>query len=115
MSANKSYAIFVERPAKSGQNTIYSAMEVSFDEDELEIAQRVADHINEKRLRPLKPCEVLFKVYTASTAQEAANKARDEGMVYGHIPRAERKDEFDTFKDVLNKDVFEFFGIKPPF
>ena|GEM_PF-4622123 len=110
MSEIKSYAVFVEKPAKQGQNITYTVMEVKFDEDEILIAQRVAELLNEKRLRPLRAHEVLFKIYNADTAQDAANQARDEGMKHGHIPEISQND-----LDNDSRTAFDFFGIKPPF
>ncbi|MDD3020476.1 MAG: hypothetical protein PHX61_05785 [Alphaproteobacteria bacterium] len=91
----KSFAVFLDRP-----NSPFLAMEVSFDLSEEEIQKKIADHVNEKRIRPIPVGGTNYMVVTTDTAQMAANHARDAGLVYLTVDemRAKRLDEINAQK-----------------
>ncbi len=88
----KSFAVFLDRP-----NGPFLAMEVSFKISEEDIQKKIADYVNEKRLRPIPVGGTNYMVVTTDTAQLAANHARDSGLVFLTVEqmRAKRLDEIN--------------------
>jgi len=78
----KSYVVFVERPPKADGKQIYTVMEIEYTETEADVELLIANHVNEKRINPLPPGLINFMILAADTAQNAANQARDEELVY---------------------------------
>ena len=77
-----SYAVFVEKPPKSGENIRYTVMEISFADTDADIERKIAGHINEKRIKPITAGVTAYMIVTAETAQEAANSAKKQGLQY---------------------------------
>lgn len=125
----KSFAVFVEKPPKNGENTRYCAMEVDYTETDEDVEKRIAAYINENRINPLPAGLTNYAIYTADTAQEAANQARDDGLCFkskdemlrikadaanaAKFGTKPRKDIPDPFAEA--RDAFDFFGMKSPF
>ena len=78
----KSYVVFVERPPKADGKQLYMAMEIGYKQTNEEVELLIANHVNEKRITSLQPGLINFRIVTADTAQNAANQARDKGLVY---------------------------------
>lgn len=87
----KSYVVFVERPPKADRKQIYTAMEIDHTQTDAEVELLIAKHVNEKRVNPLPAGLINFMICAADTAQEAANQARGEGLVYLSADEMKRK------------------------
>jgi hypothetical protein len=86
----KSYVVFIDRPPKADGKQSYSAMEIDHTQTIEDVERLIAAHVNEKRLNPLPAGLIPFAIYSTNTPQEAANAARDDGLVYLSIDEMKR-------------------------
>ncbi|MFA7276434.1 MAG: hypothetical protein WC043_06505 [Pseudobdellovibrionaceae bacterium] len=103
MPEQKSFAVFVMRAPKAGKNTVYTVLEIDYTQTAQDIQLAIATYINENddsRIQPIMPGLTNYMEVAADTAQDAANQARDAGLVFksANDMKLVRADEANTAK-----------------
>lgn len=113
------FAVFIDRP--SGP---FRVMHLAYEEEDETVERRIADFVNEKRVKPVPIGGISYVRVFAASAQLAANAARDEHeLIYKTVEQlreekiaeriaAQKKASHD--KEAFADSLRDFFGFNFP-